>query len=88
MTLRHRVEKGPHLHQVVFDLVYDLTEPSAVPAEISHLGQVFIIESRASNRIDDRPLRNGEGHVPRVQRTLFLSGTRYCELACGTARGC
>ena len=79
MTLRHRVEKRPRLHQVVNDLVYGLIDPSAMLAEICHLGKVYITERRSSDHIDERPSRSGKGRAPRVQRSLCLSGTCNCE---------
>ena len=79
MTLRHRVEKRPRLHQVVNDLVYGLIDLSAMLAEICHLGQVYIIKRRASEPIDDRPSRSGKGRAPRVHRILCLGGIWNCE---------
>ena len=67
------------LHQVVNDLVSDLTEPSAVPKSSSLKAERLIVLTTNPQGVGSDTTR--ESNAP-----LYLNGTRNCELACETIR--
>ena len=81
MTLRHHVEKGPHLHQVVNDLLVGLTEPSALPKSSSLKAERLIVLTTDPQGVGRDMSRESNAPLPEWHSELRdWHGMRNCKM--------